>query len=70
MHLTHLTHLIKTASHGHFKKETAVELRGLAQKSVGSNASNTRMSKRGSKCLRYALNAAHNVVKNNTTFQN
>ena len=158
MHLTHLTHLIKTASHGHFKKETAVELRVLAQKSVGSNdssisiqitqsieqielldsqvkkvesemeaimrsldsvimtisgigyinggmilgeigditrfsspskllafsgmdpavyqsgnfnASNTRMSKRGSKCLRFALvNAAHNVVKNNTTFQN
>ena len=35
------------------------------------NASNTRMSKRGSKCLRFALvNAAHNVVKNNTTFQN
>lgn len=158
MHLTHLAHLIETASHGHFKKETAVELRVLAQKSVGSNdssisiqitqsieqielldsqvkrvesemeaimhsldsvimtipgigyinggmilgeigditrfsspskllafsgldpavyqsgnfnASNTRMSKRGSKCLRYALvNAAHNVVKNNTTFQN
>ena len=39
MHLTHLTHLIKTASHGHFKKETAVELRVLAQKSVGSNDS-------------------------------
>ena len=30
----------------------------------------TRMSKRGSKVLRYALiNAAHNVVKNNSTFK-
>lgn len=39
MHLTHLTHLIESASHGHFNKETAVELRALAQKSVGSNDS-------------------------------
>ena len=32
-------------------------------------ASHTRMSKRGSRALRYALiNAAHNVVKNNKTF--
>lgn len=156
MHLTHLTHLLKSASHGHFKKETAVELRVLAQKSVGSSdkslsiqitqsieqielldrqlkqiesemedivksldsvimtipgigyinggmilgeigdvtrftnpskllafagldpsvyqsgnfeAKHTRMSKRGSRTLRYALiNAAHNVVKNNKTF--
>lgn len=37
MHLTHLTHLLKSVSHGHFKKETAVELRVLAQKSVGSS---------------------------------
>lgn len=35
MHLTHLTHLLKTNSHGHFKKEIALELRVLAQKSVG-----------------------------------
>lgn len=157
MHLTHLTHLLSTASHGHFKKETAVELRVLAQKSVGSSdnslsiqitqsieqielldrqiellesemtdivksldsvimtipgigyvnggmilgeigdihrfstpsqllafagldptvyqsgnfeAKNTRMSKRGSRTLRYALvNAAHNVVKCNKTFK-
>ena len=156
MHLTHLTHLLKSASHGHFTKETAVELRVLAQKSVGSSdkslsiqitqsielielldrqlkqiesemedivksldsvimtipgigyinggmilgeigdvtrftnpskllafagldpsvyqsgnfeAKHTRMSKRGSRTLRYALiNAAHNVVKNNKTF--
>ena len=156
MHLTHLTHLLKSASQGHFKKETAVELRVLAQKSVGSSdkslsiqitqsieqielldrqleliesemkdivtsldsvimtipgigyvnggmilgeigditrfsnpskllafagldpsvyqsgnfeAKHTRMSKRGSRALRYALvNAAHNVVKNNKTF--
>ena len=34
------------------------------------NAKNTRMSKRGSRVLRYALmNAAHNVVKNNSTFK-
>ena len=33
-------------------------------------AKRTRMSKRGSKALRYALiNAAHNVVKNNATFK-
>lgn len=157
MHLTHLTHILSTASHGHFKKETAVELRVLAQKSVGSSdnslsiqitqsieqielldrqiellesemtdivrsldsvimtipgigyvnggmilgeigdihrfstpsqllafagldptvyqsgnfeAKNTRMSKRGSRTLRYALvNAAHNVVKCNKTFK-
>lgn len=157
MHLTHLTNLLKTASHGHFKRETAIELRVLAQKSVGSSdkslsiqitqsieqielldrqleqiesemkdivksldsvimtipgigyinggmilgeigdisrftspskllafagldpsvyqsgnfqAKHTRMSKRGSRALRYALmNAAHNVVKNNATFQ-
>lgn len=37
MHLTHLTHLLKSSSHGHFKKETAVELRVLAQKSVGTS---------------------------------
>ncbi len=158
MHLTHLTHLLKAASKGHFQKETAVELRVLAQKSVGSSdkslsiqitqsieqielldkqleliesemkdivtsldsvimtipgigyvnggmilgeigditrfsnpskllafagldpsvyqsgnfeAKHTRMSKRGSRALRYALiNAAHNVVKNNRTFNN
>ena len=158
MHLTHLTNLLKTASRGHFKKETAVELRVLAQKSVGTSdnslsiqitqsieqielldrqleliesemedivksldsvimsipgigyvnggiilgeigditrfsapkkllafagldpsvyqsgnfaAKRTRMSKRGSRALRFALmNAAHNVVKNNKTFEN
>ena len=157
MHLTHLTHLLRLASHGHFQKETAVELRVLAQKSVCSSdkslsiqitqsieqielldrqlemiesemkdivlsldsvimtipgigyvnggmilgeigdihrfsspckllafagldpsvyqsgnfeAKHTRISKRGSRSLRYALiNAAHNVVKNNATFQ-
>jgi len=157
MHLTHLTHLLKSSSHGHFKRETAVELRVLAQKSVGNSdkslsiqvthsieqielldrqleqiesamtdivrsldsvimtipgigyinggmilgeigdisrftnpskllafagldpsvyqsgnfeAKHTRMSKRGSRALRFALiNAAHNVVKRNKTFQ-
>ncbi|MDD2355158.1 MAG: IS110 family transposase [Prevotella sp.] len=35
------------------------------------NAKSTRMSKRGSRALRYALvNAAHNVVKSNATFKN
>ena len=34
------------------------------------NASHTRMSKRGSRVLRYALmNAANNVVKNNNVFK-
>ena len=37
MHLTHLTHLLEVASHGHFTKEQAKELRVLAQKSVGSS---------------------------------
>jgi transposase len=39
MHMTHLTHLLEVASHGHFKKNKAQELRVLAQKSVGSNDS-------------------------------
>lgn len=39
MHMTHLSHLLVTASHGHFKKEQAKELRVLAQKSVGANDS-------------------------------
>ena len=157
MHLTHLAHLLVSASHGHFKKEQAAELRVLARNSVGSpdtavaiqivhsieqielldqqidrielemadimkytdsvilsipgmgyinggmilgeigdirrfpgpkqllafagldpsvyqsgnfQAKKTRMSKRGSKTLRYALvNAAHNAVKNNATFK-
>lgn len=157
MHLTHLAHLLEVASHGHFKKDQAKEVRVLARNSVGYpdsaiaiqivhaieqiellnsqiahveaemtditksldsvimtipgigyinggmilgeigdihrfsspkqllafagldpsvyqsgkfQASRTRMSKRGSKTLRYALvNAAHNVVKNDTTFK-
>ena len=157
MHLTHLKHLLSSNSHGRFKKDTAVELRVLAQKSVGSSdnslsiqitqsielielldrqleqiesemkdivssldsvimtipgigyinggmilgeigdihrfsspskllafagldpsvyqsgnfeAKHTRMSKRGSRVLRFALvNAAHNVVKCNKTFK-
>ena len=155
--MTHLAHILEVASHGHFGKEKARQLRVLAQKSVGVNdsslsiqinhtieqielldsqlfhtelemanlvtclhsvimtipgigfvngglilgeigdihrfsepkkllafagldpsvhqsgnfqAKKTRMSKRGSRVLRYALmNAAHNVVKNNTTFK-
>ena len=39
MHLTHLAHLLEIASRGHFKKETASQLRVLAQKSVGSSDS-------------------------------
>ena len=157
MHMTHLAHLLKVNSHGHFDKEIAQQLRVLAQNSVGASdsalsiqithtiaqielldsqldsietemtdimkyndsvimsipgigyinggmilgeignisrfscpkkllayagldpsvyqsgnfqAKKTRMSKRGSKTLRYALiNAAHNVVKNNSTFK-
>lgn len=157
MHMTHLAHLLQEASHGHFGKDKARELRVLAQKSVGVSdsslsiqitqtieqielldrqlfhtelemanivtclhsvimtipgigstnggmilgeigdihrfstpgkllafagldpsvyqsgnfqAKKTRMSKRGSRVLRYALmNAAHNVVKNNATFK-
>ena len=157
MHLTHLAHILEVASHGHFDKQKARDLRVLTPKSVGVSDSSlsiqithtieqielldsqllhtelemanlvtclhsvlmtipgigfvnggmilgeigdihrfsepkkllafagldstvyqsgnfqarrTRMSKRGSKVLRYALmNAAHNVVKNNTTFK-
>ena len=36
MHLTHPKNLLVSNSHGHFKKETALELRVLAQKSVGT----------------------------------
>lgn len=39
MHMTHLSHLLEVASHGHFKKEHAKELRVLAQKSVGASDS-------------------------------
>lgn len=39
MHMTHLAHLLEVASHGHFGKERARELRVLAQKSVGVNDS-------------------------------
>lgn len=39
MHITHLAHLLEVASHGHFGKEKARELRVLAQKSVGVNDS-------------------------------
>ena len=39
MHMTHIANLLKTNSHGHFKKEQALELRVLAQKSVGANDS-------------------------------
>lgn len=157
MHLTHLKNLLVSNSQGHFKKETALALRVLAQKSVGTTdrslsiqitqsiaqiklldrqidvveseirdivisldsvimtipgigpinggmilgeigdinrfskprkllafagldpsvyqsgnfiAKKTKMSKRGSSTLRYALmNAAHNVVKYNQTFK-
>ena len=37
--MTHLAHLLEVASHGHFGKEKARELRVLAQKSVGVNDS-------------------------------
>ena len=36
MHLTHLKNLLVSSSKGHFKKEMALELRVLAQKSVGT----------------------------------
>ncbi len=37
--MTHLAHLPQEASHGHFGKDTARDLRVLAQKSVGINDS-------------------------------
>lgn len=37
MHMTHLAHLLKLTSHGHFNKETAQRLRVLAQNSVSAN---------------------------------
>ena len=39
MHMTHLDHLLKFTSHGHFDKEKAQQLRVLAQKSVGASDS-------------------------------
>lgn len=37
MHLTHLKNLLVSNSHGHFKKEMTLDLRVLAQKSVGKS---------------------------------
>lgn len=37
--MTHLAHLLQKASHGHFGKDKARELRVLAQKSAGINDS-------------------------------
>lgn len=37
--MTHLAHLLQVASHGHFNKEMAKELRVLAQKFVGTGDS-------------------------------
>ena len=39
MHMTHLAHILEVASHGHFGKDKARDLRVLAQKSVGVNDS-------------------------------
>ncbi len=39
MHLTHLAHILEVASHGHFDKQKARDLRVLAQKSVGASDS-------------------------------
>jgi transposase len=39
VHMTHLSHLLQTSSHGRFNKDTARELRVLAQKSVGNSDS-------------------------------
>ena len=39
MHMTHLAHLLKVTSHGHFDKEKAQQIRVLAQKSVGTSDS-------------------------------
>lgn len=39
MHLTHMAHILEVASHGHFKKETAIQLRVVARKSVGASDS-------------------------------
>lgn len=36
MHMTYLSHLLVTASHGHFKKKQTKELRVLTQKSVSA----------------------------------
>ena len=39
MHITHLSHLLKSTSHGHFNKDTARQLRIITQKSVGNSNS-------------------------------
>lgn len=39
MHMTHLAHLLKVNSYGHFDKKMAQQLRILARKSVGANDS-------------------------------
>ena len=39
MHMIHISHLLKTSSHGHYDKETARQLRFLARKSIGNSDS-------------------------------
>lgn len=39
MHMTHLAHLLKSTSHGHFNKEIAQQLSVLAKKSLGASDS-------------------------------
>ena len=39
MHMTHLAHILEVASHSHFGKDKARELRIFAQKSAGVNDS-------------------------------
>ena len=39
IHMTHLAHILEVASHDHSGKDTASELRFLAQKSAGINNS-------------------------------
>ena len=72
MHLTHLTHLLGTASNypNPAKLLAFAWLDPAVYQSGNFQARRTRISKRVSRVLRYALmNAAHNVVKNNQTFK-
>lgn len=77
MHMTHLAHLPKVKSHGHFDKDMAQQLRVLAQKSVGVNISLIIIRLNRQECLNvvqkssdmHLLTQLTMLLKNNATFK-
>ena len=76
MHLTHIANLLMSNSHGHFKKDQAIELRALARNTVGSTDS--AVSIQIVQMIEQIelldsqidhVDCKYNVVKNNSTFK-